>query len=291
MASVAGSADKKSTEETTSVDDLEDGEVVVEDGDYPELDKELLEVLGEEVPVSNSQIKTNEKLKKWWKGWMEKGISEEVRKELLKKYPRDGEFVTEAPKINLEVQRHLTEVAKKRDEHFMQTQICVGAAISSLSEAISIMTETSSETVDQTHLLRCLWDTGKILTDIFHQQSDARKSFITPTLDKDIKPTLDASISDEWLYGQRLTEQVKEAKAIVKAAATLKASEKPVAKKPANRTYAQGNWRGPPVKPRQVGSYFPRKFTSANYRHRATTKFSRPMQKTSTDKSQTSRKQ
>ncbi|CAG5108790.1 Protein of unknown function [Cotesia congregata] len=228
------SSDKVSEMKKPNDGDIEDGEVIIED-DYPELDDELLDVLGEEVTDSGCQVKVNEKLKKWWKGWMEKGFSEEVRKELLKKYPRDGEFVTEAPKVNLEVQRHLTEIAKKRDEHFKQTQSCVGSALSSLSTAVSMLTEVSTEPVNQTLLLQHLWDTGKILSDIFHQQSEARKSFITPTLDKDLKPTLDASVSDEWLYGQKLTEQVKEAKAIVKAASTLKATDKPIAKKPARK--------------------------------------------------------
>lgn len=36
---------------------------------------------------------------------MSEGLPEEVRKVLLKKHARDGEFRTEAPKVNLEVQR------------------------------------------------------------------------------------------------------------------------------------------------------------------------------------------
>ncbi|XP_044590162.1 uncharacterized protein LOC123268832 [Cotesia glomerata] len=283
------SSDKGSEMKKPNDGDIEDGEVTIEE-DYPELDDELLEVLGEEITDSGCQVKVNENLKKWWKGWMEKGISEEVRKELLKKYPRDGEFVTEAPKVNLEVQRHLTEIAKKRDEHFKQTQSCVGTALSSLSAAVSMLTEVSTEPVNQTLLLQHLWDTGKILSDIFHQQSEARKSFITPTLDKDLKPTLDASVSDEWLYGQKLTEQVKEAKAIVKAASTLKATDKPIAKKPASKVFAQGNGRGPPARSRQVGSLFSRKFTGVNYRHRVPATSSRPAQRTNTDRGQTSRK-
>lgn len=280
--------DNKSSGQEYDMIEVEDGEVAGEV--FEELDEELLDVLGEEVPASSSQVKINEKLRKWWKGWMEEGLSEEVRKDLLKKYPRDGELITEAPKVNLEVQRHLTDIAKKRDEHFMQTQSCIGTAISSLSGAVSMLTEPSTEPVDQTLLLKHLWDTGKILSDVFHQQSNARKSFITPTLDKDLKPTLDASISDEWLYGQKLSEQVKEAKAIVKVAATLKTSDRPVAKRSAHKNFVQGNVRGLPVRPRQVGTYFPRRVTSVNYRYRAPATSSRVVQRTSTEKSQTSRK-
>lgn len=264
--------------------ELEEGEVFEEHLD--ELDEELLDVLGEEIPASNSQVKMNERLKKWWKGWMERGISEEVRKELLKKYPRDGELVTEAPKINLEVQRLLTEISKKRDEHFTKTQRCVGTAIASLGGAISLLTEPSSEPVDQTLLLKYLWDTGKILTDVFHQQSSARKSFITPALDKDLKTTLEASVSDEWLYGEKLSEHVKEAKAIVKAAATLKTPDKPATKRPSNRSFVSGNAKGLPVRPRQVGSYLPRRVRNVNYRSIAPLRTSRTSQGTSSERTQ-----
>lgn len=45
-----------------------------------------------------------------------------------------------------------------------------------------------------------------------------RKAFITPLLNKAIKPTVEAAKPDEkWLYGQSFAEQVKEAKAVEKA--------------------------------------------------------------------------
>ncbi|XP_044581549.1 uncharacterized protein LOC123263077 [Cotesia glomerata] len=69
------------------------------------------------------------------------------------------------------------------------------------------------------------------MADVFHQHSTARKSFITPNLDKDIKSTLEATVFDEWLYGQKLTDQVKDAKNIKKASTSLKAPENSTAKK------------------------------------------------------------
>ncbi|XP_057332329.1 uncharacterized protein LOC130677613 [Microplitis mediator] len=288
----------KGTETLTSTavaDDSRKEDVgVLEDGEVPEeflvedehdLDDELREVLGEEVSNTNTSVKVNDSLKKWWETWMSKGLTEEVKKALLKKYVRDGEFRTEAPKVNLEIQRHLTEIAKKRDAHFTDTQNCVGSALSSLSSAISMLSDNSSEEIDQITLMKYLWDTGKILSDVFHQQSIARKSFITPTLDKDIKATLEASIPDEWLYGQKLNDQVKDAKAIVKAAASLKPSDKPVVKKQAFRTASQGNLRGPPAKFRQVGNYQQRRFFSnTRYKPRSTTGMAKTSLKPSSEK-------
>lgn len=266
---------------------LEDGEIPGEASmeDELDLDDELREVLGKEIPNTNTSVKVNDSLKKWWETWMSKGLTEEVKKALLKKYVRDGEFRTEAPKVNLEIQRHLTEIAKKRDDHFTDTQNCVGSALSSLSSAISLLSDSSSEEIDQFTLTKYLWDTGKILSDVFHQQSIARKSFITPTLDKDIKSTLEASIPDEWLYGQKLNDQVKDAKAIVKAAASLKPSEKPAVKKQASRTASQGNLRGPPARFRQVGNYQQRRFFSnTRYKPRSTAGTSKPPLKPNSEK-------
>ena len=141
-------------------------------------------------------------------------------------------------------------------------------------------TSNPDEAIDYVQLMKHLWDTGKILCDVYHQQSLTRKSFITPILDKDIRPTLDASVADEWLYGQKITEQVKDAKAIEKASITLKAPEKQGVKKTQQKTVTQGNWRSLPVRYMQVGGHFPKK-QFANVRYRPKTTTTRPFQRTS----------
>lgn len=146
------------TEETQNqvekvTDSMEEGQL---DNENYELDDELREVLGEEIPVTKAPVKINDNLKKWWQDWMSKGLTEEVRKSLLKKQPKNEDFRSEAPKVNLEVQRHLTDIAKKRDHHFDETQGCVGAAILSLSSAVSLLSDSSSESIDQISLVKSL---------------------------------------------------------------------------------------------------------------------------------------
>lgn len=87
---------------------------------------------------------------------MTKGLTEEVRKALLKRWPRNGELKTEAPKVNLEIQRHLTDIARKRHDHFAETQSCIEAAITSLSEAVSQLSDGSSEEIDPIRLVKNL---------------------------------------------------------------------------------------------------------------------------------------
>lgn len=104
--------------------------------------------------------------------------------------------------------------------------------------------------MDQIKLLEYLCDTGKLLSDVFHQQSKTKKSFITPTMKKSVKPLVDALPSDEWLYGQKLADQIKEAKTIESACKNLKAQDK----RP-QHFQGQGNWKSPSARYRQTGGY------------------------------------
>ncbi|CAG5090666.1 Protein of unknown function [Cotesia congregata] len=219
--------------------------------------KEFIQSQRKETQSTGPTTKVDDTIEKQWTNWMAKGLTEEARKELLKKYSR-------------------------RDQHFADTQNCVGTALISLGSAISMLMENPEDGVDQIQLMKYIWDAGKIMADVFHQHSTARKSFITPNLDKDIKSTLEATVSDEWLYGQKLTDQVKDAKNIKKASTSLKAPEKSTTKK----TTSQVNWRGSPGKARQVGYYPKRQFTNVKYKPRPFQ--TRPSQSSSRSTTQTS---
>lgn len=193
------------------------------------------------------------------KKWMQEGFPEENKKVILQKYPKKQHLYTEALKINLEIASIMSEVAIKRDQHFLESQNCVGSAISALAAAMSMILEDPEDGIDQEVLTKYLCDVGKLLTDVFHQQSVARKSFITPLLNEAVKPTIEAIKSDEWLYGKKFAEQVKEVQAIGKACATLKAPDKS-SKVLTQKPRVQRNLKYPPVRYKQVGGY-PRRST------------------------------
>ncbi|XP_070157948.1 uncharacterized protein [Polyergus mexicanus] len=81
------------------------------------------------------------------------------------------------------------------------------------------------------------------------KKSVARKSCVTPQLNKNIKPTVDAMISDEWLYSNNLKEKVKDAEEIEKACAEIKDKVQQKYSSKSNR----GNSKYPPANYRQVG--------------------------------------
>ncbi|CAL1672796.1 unnamed protein product [Lasius platythorax] len=91
----------------------------------------------------------------------------------------------------------MSEIAIKRDQHFLETQNYVGSAISALAAAISLILEDPEDGINQESLTEFLCDAGKLLTDVFHQQFIARKSFITPLINKEVKPTIEATNPDE----------------------------------------------------------------------------------------------
>lgn len=193
------------------------------------------------------EVNYHPELKNTWAKWMKQGLPEKNKLEIMELYNRKGDLYTQAPMVNLEIVPLLTEIAKKRDQHFLETQNCVGTALAALGAAVSMFIDPPEEGLDEDIFTDYLSHAGQILTEVFYQQSVARKSFITPQLNKNIKPTVDAMISDEWLYGNNLKEKVKDAKEIEKACAEIK--DKPQQKS----SLHQGNLKYPPVRYRQVG--------------------------------------
>lgn len=126
---------------------------------------------------------------------MKQGLPEKNKKEILECYNRKSELYTEDPKINLEILPLLSDIAKKRDQYFLDTQNCIGTAITALGAAVSLLIvsiDPPEEDINEDVVTEYLSHSEQILADVFYQQSIARKSFITPQLNKNIKPTVDA---------------------------------------------------------------------------------------------------
>ncbi|XP_054001651.1 uncharacterized protein LOC128888624 [Hylaeus anthracinus] len=184
--------------ETTSAEIPETEEITQITDDIPPMNEGFLEMLGEHPNTKKEiSIKINEELKIRWQKWMREGYPEENKKNILEIYPRKDDLYTEAPKINIEISPVMTEIATKRDEHFAETQNCIGSAISALGAAVSMILENPEDGIDQEALMKYLCDAGKLLTDTFYQHLVARRAYITPLMSKSIRPTIDATKADE----------------------------------------------------------------------------------------------
>ncbi|XP_063990564.1 uncharacterized protein LOC135169456 [Diachasmimorpha longicaudata] len=211
----------------------------------------VLKALGVDVSFSKlKEVTYNSELMKTWSKWTKEGLPAKNKKDIVDLYNRKGELYVEAPKVNLEILPLLSDMAKKRDSHFVDTQNCVGTALAALGAAVSLMVDPPEEGLDEDVFTDYLSHTGQMLADIFYQQTVARKSFITPLFNKTMKPTVDTMLTDEWLYGENLKEKVKTAKEIERASSDIK--DKPPQKN-APRTRLQGNSKNPPANARQVG--------------------------------------
>lgn len=88
---------------------------------------------------------------------LDEGLREETKRlteDLRKTTFKNEGFKTDAPKINLDLLRHLTDIAKKRDDHFDETQSYIRAVILSLGSVFSLLFDNSPEAIDQMSLVK-----------------------------------------------------------------------------------------------------------------------------------------
>ena len=89
--------------------------------------------------------------------------------------------------MNLKITSLFTEMAKKRDQNFEETQKYIDTATTVLEVAVFMSIEPPEEGLDKDIFTNYISHAGQILTNAFHQKSVARKSFITPKLNRNIK--------------------------------------------------------------------------------------------------------
>lgn len=200
-------------------------------------------------PEMKTNIKINDELVVRWQKLLQEGISEGEKKKYMDTYPRNTNLYTEAPKLNLEIKPLINDPTVKRDIHFTETQNCVGSAITAIGAAISMILEDPEDGIDQQVLMKYLCDSGKLMSESFYQLSNTRKIFINPSMSKTLKPTLDATKADTWLYGNKFVDQIRDSKEIEKACANIRTSNPS-----GSKTTFQGNLKYPPAKFKQVGN-------------------------------------
>ncbi|XP_066586788.1 uncharacterized protein [Prorops nasuta] len=196
---------------------------------FDPLDEDILKILGED-PTSSKALKLslNPSVERRWVYWLQKGISKESKEELLKKYERPSLF--EAPKLNLEIKSSLSESILRKDDYFCNQQNSVGTALAALGTAFTMLLNLDESGMNKLEFLEKLGDMGKILTNLQFELCKARKAFILPGLEKDMKIVLAECTSDEWLFGDQLADKIKEVKVAKKLSQEIKTitSRKPL---------------------------------------------------------------
>ncbi|KAL0893424.1 hypothetical protein ABMA27_015009 [Loxostege sticticalis] len=185
------------------------------------LDDNILEMLGEN-PSKNKKFgpPIQAELAVRWEHIATTGLSKDIKKELLEKY-----FLPEncikigAPSLNPEVKAALSDTLVKKDKVIQTKQNQQAISISCISQALTKIF--ASETKDA-EIIKLLIDGVRLLCDYQHTETMSRRSFVTSTIKKDIKDHLYATEIDNFLFGEKLAETLKSAKAISKSAAEMK---------------------------------------------------------------------
>lgn len=214
--------------------------------DIFELDEDTLKIIGEEPPQGQKEHNIHASLVNRWNPWLQEGLKKEVRDELLTKYPRAGNCLLEPPILNPELGTLNPNIIKK-DKYFTFTQNLAGSALTALapviSEIVALKTTESRKMLEK-------WDAARLVAELHHSQTVARKACILPSVSKQIAERLSKNKTTKYLFGDDLGEKIKEIKMINKMGQDIKLQTPRTLSN--TLTSNPSNWRGPSTSQRSA---------------------------------------
>lgn len=228
--------------------------------EHEELDPEIIQALGEtteEAPKFGAKILDN--LARLWTPILRTGLSKESKDTLLKKYliPENCPLLL-PPALNPEISAAISEPSRARDKRVESIQQQLGLGVTAINRALVLLFNGDNNKLEA---IKVLSDSCRILCDLHHVETVARKKFITTGLDKSFKTMVQGVNRDEMLFGSKLSEQIKASKVIEKQGLQIKRAvpaPKPLSSfvpqpSTSSRTRPQGNWSAPPRYPSNRG--------------------------------------
>lgn len=203
---------------------LHDAVVIHNDVQLPE---DVLNILGEDPGVEQGDGGTiHSALASRWTHFITNGLTENECTKLIQKYkiPSNCPLLT-PPAINPESKSIIPLNMRKKDDAYIRFQTKLGTGIAALGKGIDYILS-DKENLPSTQkdvLLPCMSDAGRLLADLYHDLSMARRSFIFPYMNKETKEILEKCPPSNLLFGSDLSEKVKTAKSIQAASKDLKA--------------------------------------------------------------------
>lgn len=222
----------------------------------PVLDENVLMALGEllsDTPEFGPKI--HENLSKLWQPILKKGLPNETKEKLSKEHltPQNCDLL-QAPKLNPEISAAVPEMVRNRDKSLQTQQQQLGCGLSAINKGLDILLKSD----DKHTALKQLSDGCRILSDLHHEYTKNRIKLLTPSLDKTILHVIHDLERDNTIFGSKLSEKIKAAKAIERQGTQIKKTtpaSKVAASTPSSssRPTYQGNWVGPPRYPSNRG--------------------------------------
>lgn len=187
----------------------------------PVLDPELLLALGEAVsdtPEFGEKILDSQA--KLWLPILKKGIPKEPKENLLKEYiVPDNCRLLQAPKLKAEIAAALPDMVRNRDKNNLTVQQQqLGAGITAVNRAMDLLLLNG----DRLQAIKHLSNGCRLLSDLHFTFTQSRTKLITPSLDKTCLNVIHDTERDSTLFGEKLSENIKAAKAIEKQGLQIK---------------------------------------------------------------------
>lgn len=163
---------------------------------------------------------------------------------MWEKYPSPEGF--EAPILNPEIAAKMTESQLKRDDHMVKRQQLGGAALAALGSAMKVVSEADDNTIiDKVEHIGKLNEAAKLVNLFIFDETVSRKAFILPGVDKKYKTLLEKCRTEKFLFGENLSEKIKEMKEMDRIGENLKGqASSQYRKPPPSYTKASLNFRG-----------------------------------------------
>nr|CAI5858366.1 unnamed protein product [Callosobruchus analis] len=159
-----------------------------------------LQFLGEGPKASlQTGPELHEELVSRWSNYLTVGLSSEVRKDLILKFPIPSNCLTlQPPKLNEEVRSVIATQTQKNDRYMLHLQEQMGASLSAIAEA------------------------AQLLANSFHAVSVKRRFDIQPFLSQESRDASYKCPIDEFLFGSGFLEQLKACQNVRKVAEEIK---------------------------------------------------------------------
>lgn len=211
-----------------------------------ELDPEIRLALGD--PIADSPkygANIHNDLAQRWLPILKKGLTKEAKDNLLKQHHvPDNCRLLKSPCLNPEIAAAVAEAVRARDKKMEVKQNQLGLGITAISRAMEIILNEGNKI----EVIKYLSEGCRILTDLHYTETQIRTKCITPCLDKSILNIIQEEERDEFLFGSKLSEKIKAAKAIEKQGWQIKRNipQKINQNQPQSKIRPTGNWTPPP---------------------------------------------
>lgn len=172
-----------------------------------------------------------------WEDVIKQGLNNEEKIDLIKKYPLPENCIfSDPPKINSEIKPIVQQTLLTRDMRIVAKQEKIAAGLAAISKALTHIVKDGKD-IGDLPAIESLTDAIRLLADVQRDESMIRRSLILSKISTSLKDTLSETTCSAFLFGEKLDETVKSAKALEVTAKQLRAASKPQVNRTPKNSY------------------------------------------------------